>query len=80
MELANTVDTVGWGHSYKRPPLLSDKILAILFTAFGLRAPKGIYNIWRSNSFYIAGTCCMLFQKRVVRTTFDIYVFCYYCL
>lgn len=61
MELANTVDTVGEGHFYKRPPLSSDKILAILFTPFSLRAPKGFYIIWLSNSFYIAGTCWMLF-------------------
>lgn len=75
MELADTVNTVGKCHSYKRPLFLLDSILTIVFTPFGLRDHKAFYIF-----VYIEGyPCWMLFQKCVVQTRLDIYVFIY-CL
>jgi len=49
-------------------------ILDILFIPFGFIAPK-TFNYLAFQSFDFGRTWWRLFQKRVVRTKFDIYVF-----
>ena len=54
--------------------LLPQAILAVLFRLFGFIAPKAL-NCLAFQSFDIEPTWWRLFQKRVVHTKFDIYVF-----
>ncbi len=63
---------------YYMMDIMYQLILTILFRPFGFIAPKTL-NYLAIQSFDCEGNWWRLLQKRVVRTIFDIYVFCLSC-